>query len=125
MNWYLEVIKKYVDFSGRARRKEYWYFVLFNILITIALAIVDGALGLTNREGLGPIRGIYTLAVLIPSIAVVVRRLHDTGRSGWYILMGLIPCVGGIILLVFAVEDSEPGENQYGINPKEHETRMF
>ena len=82
MNWYLEVLKKYADFSGRAQRKEYWYFVLFNVLIAIVLAIIDISLGIANREGLGPLRGIYSLAVLIPSIAVGVRRLHDTGRSG-------------------------------------------
>jgi uncharacterized membrane protein YhaH (DUF805 family) len=125
MNWYLEVIKKYADFSGRARRKEYWYFVLFNVIISIVLAVMDGALGLANSEGLGPLRGIYTLAILIPSIAVGVRRLHDTGRSGWYLLLGLIPCVGGIILLVFAVEDSQYGNNEYGPSPKENELSIL
>jgi len=119
MNWYLEVLKKYADFSGRAGRKEYWFFVLFNIIISIILAIADGALGMASKGGLGPLRGLYSLAVLIPSIAVGVRRLHDTGRSGWYLLLGLIPCVGGIILLVFAIEDSQYGDNQYGPDPRE------
>ena len=118
MNWYLEALKKYLDFGGRARRKEYWYFVLFNLLISIALGIIDVSVGLANEGGLGLFRGIYTLAVLIPGLAVSVRRLHDTGRSGWYLLLGLIPCVGGIILLVFMIEDGQHGENEYGWNPK-------
>jgi len=122
MNWYLEVLRKYAVFSGRARRKEYWFFALFNLLISIVLAVVDAAIGFTDIEGLGPLRGLYTLAVLIPGIAVTVRRLHDTGKSGWYILLGLIPCVGGIILLVFMVEDSQHGENEYGSYPKEDMT---
>jgi uncharacterized membrane protein YhaH (DUF805 family) len=84
MTWYLEVLKKYAVFKGRARRKEYWYFVLFNTLITIVLGIIDGVTGLVSAEaGIGLLSGLYTLAVLIPSIAVSVRRLHDTNRSGW------------------------------------------
>ncbi len=125
MNWYLEVLKKYVDFSGRARRKEYWYFVLFNVIISIVLSVMDGVLGLKTRDGVSPLSGLYSLAVLLPSIAVGVRRLHDTGRSGWYLLLGLIPCIGGIILLVFAIEDSQFGENEYGPNPKEEETTIY
>ncbi|HLM61496.1 MAG TPA: DUF805 domain-containing protein [Pyrinomonadaceae bacterium] len=123
MNWYLQALKKYADFSGRARRKEYWYFVLFNVLISIVLAFADAAIGIKTADGdnLGLIGGLYSLAVLIPGIAVTVRRLHDTGRSGWYVLLGLIPCIGGIILLVFAVEEGHQGENEYGVNPKADE----
>lgn len=121
MNWYLEVFRKFADFSGRARRTEYWMFVLFNVIINILLAILDGMLGTSNREGFGLLRGIYTLIVLIPSLAVSVRRLHDTGRSGWWLLLSFVPCVGGIILLVFMIQDSEPGENAYGPNPKDAE----
>lgn len=114
MNWYLEVLKKYADFNGRARRKEYWMFALFNFIVIVALLIVDGILGT-----IGLLYGLYLLAVLLPSIGVTVRRLHDTGRSGWWILIGLVPFVGGIILLVFAIQDGTPGENEYGKNPKE------
>ncbi|HEX8494176.1 MAG TPA: DUF805 domain-containing protein [Pyrinomonadaceae bacterium] len=118
MNWYLEVLKKYAVFSGRARRKEYWFFTLFNIIISLALTMLDIWLGLADRSGWGPLGGIYTLAVFIPGLAVTVRRLHDTGRSGWWFLIALVPCVGGIILLIYLVEDSQPGENEYGPNPK-------
>ena len=119
MNYYLEVLKKYAVFSGRARRKEYWMFFLFNLIITIVLAIIDNLIGtFSPQSGVGLLEGLYSLAVLLPSIAVTVRRLHDTGRSGWWILIGLIPIIGGIVLLIFMVLDSQPGENKYGPNPK-------
>ena len=113
MNWYLGCWKKYAEFSGRARRKEFWMFVLFNFLVNIAVGIVDGILG-TN----GALGGLYSLAVLIPSLAVAARRLHDTDRSGWWQLIALIPLIGVIILLVFVCSDSKPGENRFGPNPK-------
>ena len=120
MNWYIEVLKKYAVFSGRARRKEYWFFVLFNIVIGIILAAIDNATGnLNTNTGMGLLGGIYNLAVLIPGIAVSVRRLHDTDRCGWWLLIGLIPLVGAIVLFVFMVLDSNSGQNQYGENPKE------
>jgi uncharacterized membrane protein YhaH (DUF805 family) len=112
MNWYLEVLKKYAAFSGRARRREFWYFVLFNFIIIIILSIIDQAIGSAILST------IYSLAVLIPSIAVTVRRLHDTNRTGWWVLIGLIPIIGFIVLLIFTVQDSQKGENQYGPNPK-------
>mgnify|MGYP003460229328 CR=1 FL=1 len=119
MNWYLEVLKKYAVFGGRARRSEYWYFVLFNLIISIVLAIVDGMLGSFSTErGVGLLEGIYSLAVLIPGIAVSVRRLHDTNRSGWWLLIVFVPLIGVIVLFVYMVQDSQPGENQYGPNPK-------
>lgn len=119
MNWYLEVLKKYAVFNGRARRKEYWYFVLFNIIISIVLAIIDSVTGSFSTEaGMGLLGGIYILAVLIPGIAVSVRRLHDTDRSGWWLLIAVIPLIGAIVLLVFMVQEGKPGENQYGSNPK-------
>ena len=118
MNWYLEVLKKYAVFSGRTRRKEYWYFILFNTLISIALTIIDGVTGTLNVEaGVGLLSGIYAFVVLIPSIAVAVRRLHDTNRSGWWLFIMLIPIIGAIVLIVFFVSDSKPEENQYGLNP--------
>lgn len=118
MNWYMQVLKKYAEFSGRARRSEYWYFTLFNIIASILLAIVDAVFGTFSAEaGMGVLGGIYTLAVLIPSIAVSVRRLHDTGRSGWWILLAVLP-IANLVLLVFMVLDSNPGENRFGPNPK-------
>ena len=113
MSWYLEVLKKYAVFSGRARRKEYWYFALFNIIISIVLVVIEFII-----IGSGLLGGIYALAILIPGIAVTVRRLHDTGRSGWWCLIGLVPLIGVIVILIFAVLDSQPGENDYGPNPK-------
>ena len=119
MNWYISVLKNFANFSGRARRKEYWFFVLFNVIFAIAAMILDNVLGLAIKDvGYGPFYIVYALATLIPGLAVLVRRLHDTGKSGWYILMGLIPCVGGIILLVFAVTEGNAGENEYGSDPK-------
>lgn len=119
VNWYLTVLQKYAVFSGRAQRAEYWFFVLFSIIISIVLAILDGVFGTLDMEsGLGVLSGIYGLAVFIPSLAVSVRRLHDTSRSGWWILIGLIPFIGAIVVLVFMVLDSTPGENDYGPNPK-------
>jgi uncharacterized membrane protein YhaH (DUF805 family) len=120
MNWYLDALKKYAVFGGRARRKEYWYFALFNLIITFLFGIIDGVTGSFSTEaGIGLLGGIYMLAVLIPAIAVSVRRLHDTDRSGWWLLIGLIPLIGFIVLLVFMVQDSKPGQNQFGPNPKE------
>jgi uncharacterized membrane protein YhaH (DUF805 family) len=113
MNWYVDVLKKYATFDGRARRKEYWMFFLFNLIISLALAFIEGIFG-----GPGVLGVLYSLAVLVPSIAVTVRRLHDTGRSGWWILISLVPVIGWIVLLVFMLTDSHPGSNQYGPNPK-------
>lgn len=120
MNWYLAVLKNYAGFSGRARRKEYWMFALFNTIFFIVAMILDNVLG-TAIEGVGYglFYFLYTLAVLIPGLAVSVRRLHDIGKSGWMILIVLIPIIGWIWLLVLMVTDSNPGENQYGPNPKE------
>lgn len=119
MSWFVAALKKYAVFGGRSRRKEYWYFVLFNFIVTVVLALIDGAIGTLNTSsGLGLLSGIYGLAVLVPSIAVLVRRLHDTNRSGWWILISFVPLIGAIVLLVFAVQDSTPASNGYGPNPK-------
>jgi len=120
MNWFLIAVKqKYADFSGRARRSEYWYFLLFYMLILIALSVVDVVMGWFSTDaGVGVLSGIYTLALLIPSLSVSVRRLHDTDRSGWWLLIGLLPLIGGIVLLVFFVQDSQAGANRFGPNPK-------
>ena len=122
MNWYLQALKKYADFSGRARRREYWFYILFYLIIMIVLMICDGFIGTTMQgAGIGILTGIYALAVLIPTLAVTVRRLHDTGRSGWWIFIQLVPIVGVFILLYFLVSDSNPGTNAYGPSPKEGE----
>ena len=119
MSWYLEVLRKYAQFNGRARRKEYWMFALINLVISFAIGMVGGLLGMkAGGMGINAIAGIYFLAMLIPSIAVGIRRLHDTGRSGWWTLIVFVPLIGAIALLVFAVQDSEPGTNAWGPNPK-------
>jgi uncharacterized membrane protein YhaH (DUF805 family) len=119
VSWYLEVLKKYAVFSGRARRAEYWYFVLFNIIVAVVLSLIDTLLGTFNfMQGVGLLSGLYALAVLIPTLAVTVRRLHDIDRTGWWIFINLIPLIGFIVLLVFAVTDGTPGSNRYGPNPK-------
>ena len=130
MKWYLLVLKKYAVFSGRARRKEYWMFTLFNIIIPIIILTII-ALLLGDLSGPQPAKGeggsslyrlfyiLYCLAVFIPGLAVSARRLHDIGKSGWMILIALIPIIGIIWLLILMVTDSNPEENQYGPNPKE------
>jgi uncharacterized membrane protein YhaH (DUF805 family) len=116
MNWFLVALKKYADFSSRARRKEFWAFYLLNTIIWLVLAFVEGG-GVFYSE-YGVLSTLYGLAVFIPAMAVTVRRLHDTGRSGWWLLIALIPIIGTIIFLTFLVQDSQPGGNQYGRNPK-------
>lgn len=115
MNWYLGVLKKYAEFTGRARRTEYWMFALFNLIISIVLGVIDGVVGSGHIGILGLI---YTLAVLLPSIAVTTRRLHDINRSGWWQLIVFVPIIGIIVLLVFMLLDSTPGQNEYGPSPK-------
>lgn len=119
MDWYLGVLKQYAVFKGRARRKEYWFFILFNLIASLLLTVVDVMTGSLDAElGMGLLSGLYALAVLIPSLAVTVRRLHDTGRTGWWLLIGLVPLIGAIVLLVFMLLDSQPADNDYGANPK-------
>lgn len=121
MEWYLDILKnRYAQFTGRARRTEYWYFALFNLIASVVLAVLDGLFGTLNAAtGAGLLSGLYALGVLIPSLAVAVRRLHDTNRTGWWLLIALVPIVGVIVLIVFMLLDSQPGTNQYGPNPKE------
>lgn len=119
MQWYIHAIKKYGDFNGRARRKEFWSFFLFNFSITLVLGIIDISMsGLSQKITFGLLSLIYVLAVLLPSLGVSVRRLHDIDRSGWWLLVGLIPLVGHVVLLLFCVKDSHPGYNPYGASPK-------
>ena len=119
MSWYLEALKNYAVFSGRSRRKEYWYFVLCNVIVSLVLSGLDALLGtFSSSANLGLLSGIYALAIIIPTLAVSVRRLHDIDRTGWWVLIHLVPVIGSVVLLVFAVLDSTPGENRFGSNPK-------
>ncbi|MBT4937406.1 DUF805 domain-containing protein [Candidatus Peregrinibacteria bacterium] len=107
MDYYLSVLKKYAEFSGRASRAEYWYFVLFNFIISVVIGYISGFLSI-----------IYALGVFLPSLAVAARRLHDTNRSAWWLLIALVPLLGVIVLLVFMVLESDSGKNNYGDKPK-------
>ncbi|WP_193016482.1 MULTISPECIES: DUF805 domain-containing protein [Gammaproteobacteria] len=126
MNWYLEVIKNnYANFSGRARRKEYWMFTLINtIIITILYAIMFSSIDMNTGEmgGLGSIisiiLGIYSLAIIVPSLAVTIRRFHDQDKSGWMFLLAFIPFVGGLIVFVFMCLEGTKGDNRFGPDPK-------
>ncbi|MNZ71899.1 Inner membrane protein YhaH [compost metagenome] len=119
MEWYLAVLKKYGTFTGRARRKEYWMFFLVNLVAYIALAIIDGLTGTFSAEsGVGLLGAIYTLALLIPNLALTARRLHDTDRSAWWMLICLIPIIGAIVLLVFMCLQGSAGDNRFGEDPK-------
>ena len=115
MNYYLKVLKQYADFKGRARRKEYWMFALFNLIASFLLGVVDGAAGTFDPvSGQGFISGLYGLAIIIPSLAVAIRRMHDCGKSGWYILFP-------IYNLILLFTDGDSGDNEYGSNPKTEE----
>ncbi|MBR1920978.1 MAG: DUF805 domain-containing protein [Kiritimatiellae bacterium] len=120
MNYYIEAItKKYCCFCGRARRKEFWMFVLFNWIAGFVVGAVGTALAsATGVAAFGLLSIIYVLGVFLPGLGVAIRRLHDIGKSGWWWLIAFIPLVGPIVLLVFACLDSQPGENAYGANPK-------
>lgn len=120
MNWYLNTLKnKYADFDGRARRTEYWMFMLFHFIILFILVFLSALIArFAMINILIVILPIYVLATFIPALAVTIRRLHDTGKSGWYYLLSFIPYVGGLILLFFTLQDSEPMQNKWGHNPK-------
>lgn len=112
MEHFIGAIKQYAAFSGRATRKEYWMYILFYVIFYILFAVVDNALNMMLFTT------IFSVALLIPSLSVAARRLHDTGRSGWWQLIALIPLIGTIILIVFLAQDSHDDENEYGLNPK-------
>ncbi|MEO2267933.1 DUF805 domain-containing protein [Pseudoalteromonas sp. YIC-656] len=122
MNWYIEALKKYAHFKGRARRTEFWMFILFYNLVLFGLMFIDMALGTyDSQEGIGDISALYVLATFIPTIAVNVRRLHDVGYSGWWFLLWFIPLLGHIALVVMYCQDSKSGETKHGPSPKEPE----
>ncbi|WP_261844509.1 DUF805 domain-containing protein [Aliamphritea ceti] len=113
MNHFFGALKKYADFSGRARRQEYWMFILFYIIFTIVIGLVDNLLGIP-----GILSGIFALALLLPSLAIGARRLHDTNRSGWWLLMYLLPVVGPVVILIFNILEGDQNENRFGSDPK-------
>ena len=120
MKWYLKVVTtNYANFSGRARRQEYWMFYLFHIIFIFVLAFLGGMLSTESNSGFAfiPI-GIYFLATIVPYLSVSVRRLHDTGKSGWNYLLTLIPYVGFIIMIVLMAQNGDEGTNKYGLDPK-------
>lgn len=117
--YYKKCFRQYADFKGRARRAEYWYFVLYNWLISIAVSLVDMLTLGAGENGMGLLGLIYSLVILIPSLAASVRRMHDTGRSGWTLLLSFIPIIGWILVIVYSCQDSQPGSNKWGANPKE------
>jgi len=119
MKWYLEVLKKYVVFDGISGREEFWWFFLFNLIVSIVLGVVDNMTGSFHLWAeLGLFQGIYSMAILVPAIAVSIRRLHDTNRSGWWVLITPIPIIVTLAYLVLMALSGTPEENQYGGNPK-------
>ena len=121
MDWFIEGFKKFADFSGRARRKAYWMFTLIHYLISIILIMMlkmTDTVMIEMSNTLGIIYLLYFLAVMIPFLSLSVRRMHDTGRSGWAVLSTFIPFVGIIILLIFLCEEGQSTDNEYGPNPK-------
>lgn len=120
MNWYIKCLRQYFDFKGRARRKEYWMFTLFNFIFVAIIEIIEIMIMLSTNSYNGSfLLLLYYLLTIIPSFAVGIRRLHDVGKSGWMALVGFIPIVGVIWLIVLFCMDSQPGSNQWGDNPKE------
>lgn len=119
MSWFLSVLRQYATFKGRARRKEYWMFVLCYVALYLALIVVDGLTGtfdMGTERGL--LSGLFLVGTLLPSLAVAVRRLHDTDRSGWWLLISLIPLIGQIVLLYFLIQEGDEGGNEYGRDPR-------
>ncbi|HSP22266.1 MAG TPA: DUF805 domain-containing protein [Planococcus sp. (in: firmicutes)] len=116
MKWFISAFKKAFNFSDRSRRTEYWMFALITFITTIVLSVIDIAFG--AAAGMGVLSTLFYFLIIIPGLSLTVRRLHDIGKSGWWVLITLIPLVGAIVLLVFTVTDSEPASNEYGMNPK-------
>ena len=116
--WKKVVLENYTNFTGRARRAEFWWYFLANLIISFVFNIIDAVIGTGMGGGIGVIGLIYSLAVLVPGLAVGVRRLHDTDKSGWWLLIALIPIIGIIVLIVFFATDAPPGPNKYGASEK-------
>lgn len=122
MHWYFEALRKYVVFTGRSRRAEYWVFFGINLVVYLAAAYLDRMAGTFNKEfGMGLASGVYAAFVLLPSVSVSVRRLHDTNRSGWWLLLAIVPIIGPLSLLVIYCLEGTPGGNDYGGDPRAEE----
>ena len=120
MKYYIKAFNNFSNFNGRARRKDYWMYLLFNLIFAVVAIILDNVFGLAFESiGYGVIYLLYSLITFIPSLSVSVRRLHDKSKSGWYLLLAIIPIIGGIVLLFILAANGDPGENEYGMNPKE------
>jgi uncharacterized membrane protein YhaH (DUF805 family) len=128
LDWALMPLKRYADFSGRSRRKEYWFFALGVFVVAILLSIIEGMAGLSGMVAgaYGPLTAIFFLAIIVPAIAVQVRRFHDQDKSGWWVLIGLVPLIGGLVVLVFMFLEGTKGPNRFGPDPKdEASTEVF
>jgi len=128
LDWAVLPLKRYTDFSGRSRRKEYWFFVLGVFIVAIVLSILEGIVGLSGMIGgaYGPLTALFFLGIIVPSIAVQVRRFHDQDKSGWWVLIGLVPIVGGLVVLVFMFLEGTKGPNRFGPDPKaENSAEVF
>ncbi|AKM09515.1 DUF805 domain-containing protein [Croceicoccus naphthovorans] len=134
MNWMLMPYRRYFDFAGRSRRKEYWMFQLFIFIVYVVAMLLTGGLGMSMEYGdagtMGPFTAIvlialaiWGLASIIPSLALMIRRLHDVDKSGWWILIAFVPIIGGLILLYFCLIEGTRGDNRFGPDPKEGEAR--
>jgi|SRR5699024_9567157 len=121
MSWFFYSLRRYNDFQGRSRRKEYWSFILYLLLLSIGASFVDSIFGFSPMNGsfYGPVTSLLFLFMFIPSLAVSVRRLHDIGKSGWWLLVGFLPVIGTIWLLIFFIREGMEVENEYGPDPKE------
>jgi len=118
LNYFTDALKNYATFTGRATRQQYWMFILFYILFYIVAIVLDMTLGLFDEEtGYGLLSLVYTLGLLLPSLAILGRRLHDIGRSAWWILLIIIPVVGPLVILIFTLIGSQQEDNQWGPNP--------
>ncbi len=126
MSWYVLAWQRATDFSGRSRRKEYWYFNLFNGIIFVFLFLFAVPFDKHEKPAMFPLglMFVYSLIVLVPSLSVIIRRLHDIGKSGWWYFISFIPLIGGVVLFVFTLLDSEPSPNQWGLDPKASERVM-
>jgi uncharacterized membrane protein YhaH (DUF805 family) len=123
IDYTLLVFRRWLDFRGRSRRSEYWYFTLSCLIVSIVLAAIEGAMGIGDGTALedagnGPLSILFSLVTLVPGIAVSFRRIHDVGRSAWWLLLWLIPIIGWAVLLFWSIRDGDPNRNEYGPDPK-------